>query len=101
MPLPVHVSDLLREVIAGLETRRAAPLVALSRHWEALVGPELAGNARPAGLKGDLLLVDVANSVWMQELQFRKAELMERLNAGLPDVHIREIRFRIAPLCGL
>ena len=98
MPMPVHVADLLGDLIVDLRQSRAAPMVRLCDQWKALVGPAIAASSRPVGLKGSLLLVHVASSVWMQELDFLRADLIARINHCLPEVHISEIRFKIGPL---
>ena len=98
MPQPAHVGELLADLLSGLRRDGDTPMLALFQRWEALVGPDIAANARPVGFKGPLLLVHVASSVWMQQLQFLKAELIDRINAGLPDVRVSEIRFKIGPV---
>jgi len=88
---------LMTDLLNGLRARGDTHLLDLFGRWETLVGPEIAANARPAGFKGRLLLVHVASSVWMQQLQFLKADLIDRINAGLPGAGIEEIRFKIGP----
>lgn len=92
---PVHIGSLLQETLERLCPGGDKALLEICRCWEDLVGPAIAANARPAGLKDQLLLVDVASSVWMQQLQFLKAEMIARINAGLPGAGIEKIRFRV------
>jgi len=60
-------------------------------HWEAVAGPTLARHARPRRLQRGVLLVAVDSAVWMQELQFLKHDLRERLNTRLGRPAVREI----------
>ena len=99
LPKPVHIGALLPGMIAGMRKDRDAAMMEVFERWDALVGPVIAANSRPVGFKGPLLLVHVADSVWMQQLQFLKAELMARINAGLPQTQVSEIRFKIGPIC--
>ncbi|MDD2604886.1 MAG: DUF721 domain-containing protein [Desulfobacterales bacterium] len=93
---PVHIGRLLEDALARLCPSGDKALLDICRRWEALVGAAIAANARPVGLKDHLLLVDVASSVWMQQLQFLKAEMITRINAGLPEAGIEKIRFRVS-----
>lgn len=53
--------------------------------WEAIVGEKLAKRCRPLSLKFNILTIAVANSSWLTQLQFMKAELLVKINttAGL------------------
>ena len=93
---PVHIGSLLQDTLERLCPSGDKALLEVCRRWEDLVGAAIAANARPAGLKDRLLLVDVANNVWMQQLQFLKAEMIARINAGLPEAGIEKIRFRVS-----
>jgi predicted nucleic acid-binding Zn ribbon protein len=96
---PVHIGELLPGMVAGMRKDRDAAMMEVFDRWEALVGPVIAANSLPVGFKGPLLLVHVADSVWMQQLQFLKPELMARINAGLTQTQVSEIRFKIGPVC--
>ncbi len=65
--------------------------------WERVVGPSVALNAWPCSFwQGDVLLVLVTNSVWMQQLSLQKPEILTRLNALLPKRAIlKDIRFML------
>jgi predicted nucleic acid-binding Zn ribbon protein len=60
-------------------------------HWEGVAGPTLARHARPKRLQRGVLLVAVDSAAWMQELQFLKHDLRDRLNARLGRVVVREV----------
>ena len=70
----------------------------LWQQWEDVVGTTIAQNARPEAIKGKLLLVNVSSAPWMQQLQFLKPELIEKLNENLGKEVVEEIRFRIGAL---
>jgi predicted nucleic acid-binding Zn ribbon protein len=70
----------------------------LVRVWEKTVGPPIADNAKPFAVKGSLLLVHVSSSAWLHQLQFLKAELLDKLNQGLKNERIEEIKFKIGPI---
>ncbi|MBO4300923.1 MAG: DUF721 domain-containing protein [Desulfovibrio sp.] len=53
----------------------------LWRHWEMVMGPELADLAQPLGRHGDVLHIGAEDSLMLQELQFQSGEILERVNA--------------------
>jgi predicted nucleic acid-binding Zn ribbon protein len=88
---PTRIGDVLRVVLERLPP--ASPLAdyALWAHWDAIVGPTLARHARPQRLRRGVLSVAVDSAEWMQEVQFLKHELCERLNARLGRQAVREV----------
>ena len=70
----------------------------LKHVWESVVGAPIADNAKPFAVNGSLLLVHVSSSAWLHQLHFLKAELLEKLNHGLSNQTIEDIKFKIGPL---
>ena len=68
------------------------------RVWDMAVGPPISHNAKPFAVKGSLLLVHVSSSAWLHQLQFLRAELMEKLNQSLDSPRIEDIKFKIGPV---
>lgn len=66
--------------------------------WTDVAGPLTAKNARPVELKGKILVVNVAGSVWLQELQFSNKETVEKINALLGKSVLEDIQYRIGPV---
>jgi predicted nucleic acid-binding Zn ribbon protein len=64
--------------------------------WEELVGPGIAAVANPLRVSEGTLIVAVATSPWMMELNMMKGELMRRLNAGKRAGRIQQIVFVMA-----
>ena len=58
----------------------------------------LARRSEPAGLYRERLVVHVESSAWLNELQFVKAVLLERLQALAPAAGVTEIVLRIGPI---
>ena len=90
---PQLIGDLVAEVLkrAGLTARVEAASVITD--WAGLVGPQIAAVTRAHRLSGDTLIVAVATSAWMMELNLMKADLMRRVNAGKRDGRIGQIVF--------
>ena len=65
--------------------------------WQTAVG-EVASATRVGALRRGNLEILVANSLLMQELTFRKEELITKLQTALPDAGIKQLRFRVGQI---
>lgn len=61
--------------------------------WEDIVGPLIAENSQPASWRNSTLVVLAANHAWVQELQFLKTEILEKIRKAMPNLKISNIRF--------
>ncbi len=68
--------------------------------WDELVGEGIARKAQPDRVRGKTLFVNVANSAWMQELQFMRRMIIDRINRALGAELIDSIQFRIGAVSG-
>lgn len=66
--------------------------------WNVVVGNELAASTRAGNIRRGVFEVIVTNSIVMQELSFRKQELVGRLAKELPCENIMDLRFRIGTI---
>lgn len=90
---PELVGNLLEQ--ARDVTGRAAGRGVGADEWRKAVGPRIAERATPGQLKHGVLAVQVASSVWAQELSFLERELVERLRQV--GVAVTALRFRVTP----
>ena len=63
--------------------------------WDEVVGDDIAVCARPSLIRGTVLWLDVSDSVWMQQLQFQKNLLLEKINLRLTGTKLTDIRFQL------
>lgn len=92
---PARMSDVLNDLLARrgyLQTLAAEQLLAA---WQAAAGAELAADTRPGKQRGGILEILAADSCLVQELTFRKAELLRRLREQAPHIKVRDLRFRV------
>ena len=61
--------------------------------WDEVVGKTIAANAQPEKIRNGTLFVKVTSSVWMQQLQFMKEMIAERLNHRLNKEVVKNIFF--------
>ncbi len=63
--------------------------------WKNLVDEETAAYSRPLKVVKDILWLEVENSAWVQQLQFKKIMLLETLNSYLAISYFSDIRFTV------
>lgn len=69
---------------------------ALATAWGTAVPKELAGHARPGLVRRGVLEVFVSHSAIIQELNFRKATVLQSLQTTLPTAGITDLRCRLS-----
>ncbi len=60
-----------------------------------MVGPEVAAHTKPDVIHGGILWVNVSDSVWVQQLNYLKYDLLGKINEKLAPEKLDDIRFRI------
>ncbi len=88
------VGDVVEQVLkrAGLGERLAEETV--TAEWAGMVGPFLAGQSRPTGLRGGVLQVAVVQAAVRYDLERNlKREILRRLQERFGKAVVRELRF--------
>ena len=70
-------------------------MLEVAEAWPEIVGPEAAAHSRPVLLRGPVLEVEVDASVWSQQLQMRRPEILARLRERLGSAAPRDLRLRV------
>ncbi|MGQ9606406.1 MAG: DUF721 domain-containing protein [Thermogutta sp.] len=91
---PQWLGRVVRELLARSGAARFDEHRRLAAAWRDLVGEWNAHSAAVKG-KGGYIEVRVRTSALLQEMMFRRDELLQGLRKRLPDWKIRGIRFRI------
>ena len=63
--------------------------------WQAAVGEHLASKCCMGNIRRGVVEVTVASSSVLQELAFQKQGLLRKIQHSLPNVKIRDLRFRV------
>jgi predicted nucleic acid-binding Zn ribbon protein len=63
--------------------------------WNEVVGKAIALNAQPEKIRNGTLFVKVTSPVWMQQLQFMKEMIVEKLNGRLKSEVVKTIFFMV------
>lgn len=92
-PIPFH--SVLAEIVRDKKWQGRFELHQVFGRWQALVGVEISRHARPNRYHCRVLWVDVSDSVWHQQLQFLKNDLLVKLNRSLVNEQVEDIRFQL------
>jgi predicted nucleic acid-binding Zn ribbon protein len=90
---PHRIGDVLGAVLDRLAVRDRLREYAVWPLWDEVVGATVALHARPTRIRRGLLFISVDSSVWMQELQFLKETIRERLNGQLGGDVVKDLFF--------
>ena len=90
---PTDLSGTLPEILRDKGWERKLDQHRVFMDWERLVDAEVSSRARPLKVVRDVLWLEVENSAWMQQLQFRKIELLEIINEYLQVSNFTDLRF--------
>tara|TARA_B100001750_G_scaffold115646_1_gene91628 strand:- start:1025 stop:1300 length:276 start_codon:yes stop_codon:yes gene_type:complete len=61
--------------------------------WPTTVGKKIANKTTVKDVKHGILIVHAESPIWAQELQFKKKEILSKLNSTLGKTTIKDIRF--------
>ena len=94
---PRKLSNILADLMAQRGYAQIAANEECNEAWKKVVG-SLEKFTRAVDVKRGILHVLVSNSVVMQELTFRKPELVTAMKSALPDHNIKDLRFRVGSI---
>jgi hypothetical protein len=90
---PNRIAPVLNDVLRRLDGEQQLEGYRIWTFWNNEVGSHIARRAQPLRFRNGILFVTVSAHSWMQELQFMKDDLRERLNARLATPLVRDIYF--------
>lgn len=95
---PYHISQIVADLLARTGAARPQATRELESAWRDIVGGALADVSRPVRVFRSRLEVLVAHSTAVQELTFRKSEILQKLNQQWPERRVKDIKFRVGPI---
>lgn len=91
----VHIGNILSDALNKFRTGSDLELVSIFSIWKNVFGEVIANNSKPAGFKGEILIVYVSSPVWIQELQYYKKNMITKINDALGKELVCDIKFKI------
>ena len=82
-----------------LSQRGLGHLVLLARlvqHWSTIAGSQLAAVTQPESIRARVLFVTVTDAIWLQQVTFYQAQLLENMRHVLGNVPITKLHFTLA-----
>jgi len=98
MKKPQSIHSILEKTLKALEIDVPLKTYSIMGAWKEIVGEPVAIHSQPYSIRNRILFVDVSHSTWMQQLQFLKPTLLEKVNAFLGELLIQDIRFRLGKI---
>lgn len=94
----VKVGDIIQDVLRSQRKHGDVNMTRVWDLWPSAVGDHIGVNTRPAAFKGRLLIVNVVDSAWLQQLWFLKKDIVRKVNDSLGEELVGEIKFKIGPV---
>ena len=94
----VSLAETLSTVYGRQQWGNQWHLFRLVQHWPELVGDVFAEHTMPAYFRRNELWVYAHNSLWMQQMHFSKADIIDKINAFLQGtLTVGDIRWALQP----
>ncbi|RKX74059.1 MAG: hypothetical protein DRP87_17715 [Spirochaetes bacterium] len=65
------------------------------RSWSHIAGEDLSAHSDVVDINNNTVIVEVDHPGWMQMLQMNQKSLLREIKKMYPELHIKEIRFRL------
>jgi hypothetical protein len=98
MNKPQSLRSVLEKTLKSLEIDIPLKTYSIFGAWKEIVGDSLTLHTQPRSIRNRILFIDVSHSTWMQQLQFLKPTLLEKINTFLGEPHIQDIRFKLGKI---
>jgi hypothetical protein len=98
MKKPQSIHSILEKTFKALEIDVPLKSYSIWGAWKEIVGESVALQAQPRSIRNRILFIDVSHPTWMQQLQFLKPTLLEKINSFLGEPNIQDIRFRLGKI---
>jgi hypothetical protein len=98
MANPKSIRLILETTLKGLEIDVQLKTHSIWSAWKEVVGESVALNTQPRSIRNRILFIDVCHQTWIQQLQFLKPMLLEKVNTFLGEPYIQDIRFKLGKI---
>ena len=98
MKKPQSIHSILEKTLKNLEIDIPLKTYSILGAWNEIVGESVGVQTQPRSIRNRILFIDVSHSTWMQQLQFLKPTLLEKINTFLGEPLIQDIRFKLGKI---
>lgn len=93
---PKKLSELLDRTAKRLGGPSSGTSSAVFARWEQVVGPDIAGHARPVSLHRGILVLAVDHPAWATQLRYMTSDILTRISEATGTAEVSEIHLRVA-----
>lgn len=90
-----HIKEIIKNLVKKAKFKQINEANFILENWEKIVGKDISKVTSPIRLYEDKLFVNVDNSVIMEEMIYKKKELIEKINSIFKKRKINNIIFKI------
>ncbi len=90
--------SILENAFRSLEIDAPVKAYSIWGAWREIAGEAVAFQTQPCSIRNRILFVEVSHPTWIQQLQFLKPTLLEKVNTFLGEPLIQDIRFRLGKI---
>ena len=98
MAKPKSIRSILEKTLEALEIDVPLKSYSILAAWKEIVGESVALQTQPRAIRNRILFIDVSHPTWIQQLQFLKPTLLEKINVFLGEPLIQDIRFKLGKI---
>jgi hypothetical protein len=98
MQKPQSIHSILEKTLKALEIDVSVKTYSIFGAWKEIVGESVALQTQPRSIRNQILFIDVSHPTWIQQLQFLKPTLLEKVNGFLGESRIQDIRFKLGKI---
>lgn len=95
---PERLRSILESAFKSLEIDAPLKSYSIWGAWREIVGEAVALQSQPCWIRNQILFIEVSHPTWMQQLQFLKPTLLEKVNTYIGEPLIHDIRFRLGKI---
>lgn len=95
---PIKLQDILGPYLRKTGLGRRLEESRIFCLWPEIVGKAISENTQPLGVRNRILQVKVINSVWMQQLQFLKGIILQKIKNQDEGQGIDDIKFYLGEI---
>lgn len=89
---PIQIKNILYKTLKRFNLYKGIKEQSIMLKWEIIVGDKISQHTKPVKINNGRLTINVNNSVWMQELNLLKNELIKKIN--YEEKLIKDIKFQ-------
>lgn len=92
------IGEVIESMVTRLGIKMRLRRAQVVEEWAAIVGERIAKETQAERVRGSTLFVFTSSSVWAQELEFMKQDILKKIRSELGKGVVTDIRFRTGPI---